>query len=911
MLDLFTEQISSALCSSLSAMASCRNASSRGIANNDAGRQIGLVSTKLTRHSFRNLGVERKTPKSCSASRFPVTRRLIAIKAVSIIDAPVQSSSPLSNLEQELRDLKIVQAKLRAAKTERDKIEIINRQRRVTSFLERKEQLKDLFDFEKLGERQFYLLKCLVAIGQEHVLFIEQSWLDLKQGPENGGQVRSSSPLKNALYVLLSMIDNWEKTGNYAKNHMFLNLKTGENSVKTVHAKNKTWKEEISHALDGLLTTLEDVETFYDCIGGIVGYQAAVLELILASKKEWHSLSSQFHQEFSVSSSLNECYVPLGPDLSKNIEYAAQAAVWGIEGLPELGEVYPLGGSGDRLGLIDKETGHSLPVAMLPYCGRTLLEGLIRDLQAREFLYYKIYEKQHITPVAIMTSAAKDNHKHIMALCEKHEWFGRGRRSFQLFEQPLVPTVDADDGKWVKSEPFKLVLKPGGHGVIWKLASDKGIFNWFYSHGCKSATVRQISNPVAATDVTLLALAGIGLHNGKKLGFASCQRRVGATEGVNVLLERNTIAGCWEYGLTCIEYTEFDKLGIIDAPVSPGSVQAQYPANTNVLYVDLATVERIGSSKSEASLPGMILNLKKPIIYEDYLGVKHSIYAGRLECTMQNVADSLFTSFPNRCFSNVQENLDTFIVYNERRKVTSSAKKERKAKDKSLHQTPDGSFLDVMRNAYDLLVSCNIQMDKVEDNASYLNSGPPFLVFLHPALGPLWEVTRQKFHGGSIAKGSELQLEIAEFSWVDVQLDGSLIILAENIMGFKKALENEDPVLQYGQQCGKCRLQNVKISNKGVDWKSSENVYWQQKVHRLETVKIVLHGNAEFDACDVVLEGDHFFEVPDGHRLQITSGDSGLSSTMKPIIDEMSICGSWYWKYTLDNSHFNLEMVEL
>ena len=42
--------------------------------------------------------------------------------------------------------------------------------------------------------------------------------------------------------------------------------------------------------------------------------------------------------------------------------------------------------------------------------------------------------------------------------------------------QPLVPTVDAKEGKWVKSEPFKLVLKPGGHGVIWKLASDKGIF---------------------------------------------------------------------------------------------------------------------------------------------------------------------------------------------------------------------------------------------------------------------------------------------------------------------------------------------------------------------------------------------------------------------------------------------------
>lgn len=52
-----------------------------------------------------------------------------------------------------------------------------------------------------------------------------------------------------------------------------------------------------------------------------------------------------------------------------------------FQGLPDLGEIYPLGGSADRLGLVDPVTGECLPAAMLPYCGRTLLEGLIRDLQ--------------------------------------------------------------------------------------------------------------------------------------------------------------------------------------------------------------------------------------------------------------------------------------------------------------------------------------------------------------------------------------------------------------------------------------------------------------------------------------------------------------------------------------------------
>ncbi|KAL8104958.1 hypothetical protein AgCh_028936 [Apium graveolens] len=44
--------------------------------------------------------------------------------------------------------------------------------------------------------------------------------------------------------------------------------------------------------------------------------------------------------------------------------------------------MYPLGGSAERLGLVDPVTGECLPAAMLPYYGRTLLEGLIRDLQS-------------------------------------------------------------------------------------------------------------------------------------------------------------------------------------------------------------------------------------------------------------------------------------------------------------------------------------------------------------------------------------------------------------------------------------------------------------------------------------------------------------------------------------------------
>lgn len=55
-----------------------------------------------------------------------------------------------------------------------------------------------------------------------------------------------------------------------------------------------------------------------------------------------------------------------------------------------------------------------------------------------------------------------------------------------------MPAISAEDGQWLVTGPLVPVCKPGGHGVIWKLAYDKGVFQWFYSHGRKGATVRQV-----------------------------------------------------------------------------------------------------------------------------------------------------------------------------------------------------------------------------------------------------------------------------------------------------------------------------------------------------------------------------------------------------------------------------------
>ncbi|XP_050209202.1 UTP--glucose-1-phosphate uridylyltransferase 3, chloroplastic [Mercurialis annua] len=878
----------SSMANSITLPSSPSNLSSPHFNTNNSNTLLCSFTSKTLRFAFNKPLL--LIPSPYRSSFLTSTRVTTAPLDYALPPPDSNNNNDNNTFSKEISRLKSLRSNLVDCSTLSQKLTVINSDSRVKLFFNSK-----VLNSLKLESGELFLLKCLVAAGQEHVIRLG---FEFNEG-ETTTKMSTRSNVKSALYALVEMIERFDFSGSET------------NVYSNTNSDGLGLREDEIEDLRKLLRILDEIEQFYDCIGGIIGYQIMVLELLSQSTYEKQTTNWSQHLKESMDCQFLEIHTPNVVDLSKNTDYASQAALWGIEGLPDLGEIYPLGGSADRLGLVDPDTGECLPAAMLPYCGKTLLEGLVRDLQAREFLYFKLYGKQCITPVAIMTSSAKNNHNHITSLCERLSWFGRSRSSFQLFEQPLVPAVDAEDGQWLITKPFAPVSKPGGHGVIWKLAYDKGIFEWFYHHGRKGATVRQVSNVVAATDLTLLALAGIGLRCGKKLGFASCKRNSGATEGINVLVEKRTLDGKWAYGFSCIEYTEFDKFGIPSGPCSSNSLQADFPANTNIMYVDLPSVESIASSKNGKSLPGMVLNTKKPVVYMDHFGNQHSVFGGRLECTMQNIADNFLNTYRSRCYQEVEDNLDTFIVYNERRKVTSSAKKKRKQGDNSLHQTPDGSLLDILRNAYDLLSHCDVELPEIEGNDRYVDSGPPFLIILHPALGPLWEVTRQKFSGGSISKGSELQVEVAEFLWRNVELHGSLIIIAENAIGSTMINSNGEAILQYGHRCGRCKLQNVKVLNQGIDWSSGENVYWKHHVQRFEAVKVILHGNAEFEANNVILEGNQVFEVPDGYKMKITSGHLGLDIQLNPIEPNMMDSGSWFWNYKINGTHIQLELNEL
>lgn len=684
-------------------------------------------------------------------------------------------------------------------------------------------------------------------------------------------------PVQNFFSSHPLLQENFSKLPDDAKYVLTMLLAIGQGSAVFSDEDGNPSLEQLQELADILLP----VEKFYDTIGGVIGYHLTVLQL-LAGKPKTCAEDTEIHYEN-----------PEGIDLLQRSSNSDQKVRWGIELMGQMAEIYPIGGAGDRLQLYDDDTGELLPAAELKFCGRTLLEGLIRDLQGREYLYYKLMGKQLVTPIAMMTSQEKSNHYHINNICEELLWFGRPKESFKMFLQPLVPVI-TDEGNWVMSSPLRPALKPGGHGVIWKQAIDNGIFDWFESLGRPKALVRQINNPIAGTDNGFLALTGIGCHEQKDFGFASCFRLLNTSEGMNVLVEKK-MNEAYEYSITNVEYTEFEKHGIKDVPAAPGSPYSIFPANTNILFIDLKAVRE---AVAICPIPGMLINMKNNVSCKDPQGREIVVRSGRLESTMQNIADYIVDRFKEPLEKGQQSKLRSFLTYNERRKTISVTKQLYQA-GKPLIGTPEACLYEMLQNYEDLLRNyCGIEVPSVPSEKEYLQFGPPFLVQFHPAVGTLFTVISQKIRKGSIKPHSEWIIEAAEVDIENIELAGSLIIEASEIMGKK----NDHGLLSYSSDNGKCVLKNVKIENLGMEEISLQN-YWKNKITRLESLHILLHGNAEFHAENVTFKGDIRIEVPDGERVVARQIGEDIDYSSEPISSP-----SWYWKYSFgENDTINLQ----
>lgn len=606
--------------------------------------------------------------------------------------------------------------------------------------------------------------------------------------------------------------------------------------------------EEHLHRLRPLLEDLLALETFYQDFGGIIGYQHLVLSFLCETREEESA----------------RLMPPKGVDVSLPTVEIRERVLEGLQMQGEMAELYPVGGAADRLQLKDEKTEEGLPAARLIFLGKPLLEGVIADLQAREYLSYQLFKKQVTTPIGMMTSNVYRNHEHIRSICIQNRWFGRPKSAFKFFKQPSVPTF-TKNGDWCLQKPLKLLLKPGGHGMLWKLLKQRKVFAWFKECGVKKTLVRQINNPMAAIDHGLLAFLGIGHHHDKAFGFASCPRLVNAQEGMNVIKE---VEG--KKVLTNIEYCDFEKCGIEDRPAEEGGKYSPFPSNTNILFADVEAVEK---GVETLPHPGLLVNFRKGHHY--HAGEQKEEIA-RLETTMQNIAD-------------VFDEKDAYLTFNARRKTISTTKRKSSLKGEML-ETPEGCYFDYMLNAKELLEThCQMELPFFPDEKTFTREGPSFLFSYHPALGPLYPIIGQKVRGGKLVNGSELQLEIADLDLENLHLEGSLLIHATDPMGHL-----EKGILKYSPQSGRCHMKNVTVLNQGIDWEE-DHLFWKHEVKRQAALKIVLHGHSEFYAENLTIQGDLTLEVPHGMRMQAEMKNGRVIFITEPFESTAP-----FWIYTVD-----------
>lgn len=594
----------------------------------------------------------------------------------------------------------------------------------------------------------------------------------------------------------------------------------------------------------GTIDALYTVEEFYREIGGIIGYHLTCLKLLSKKGREKEGLFSS----------------PKPIDISDENSFSRQAVISAVRQLDQLAEIYPLGGAADRLTVNKEEGGIFQIAATLEFCEKTLLERLIEDLQAREFLHYKLFGKQISVPIVLMTSDEKGGTTQVQKMLEEKKWFGRQREDFFLFSQPLVPTMDMD-GKWNTIGNGQLQFKPGGHGAIWKLAKESGAFNWLKQRSKSRALVRQINNMVASIDYGLLAFLGIGIDQNKDFGFAACPCAKGVSEGVNVVIETEK-GRC----LTNIEYCE----GVENLPSSL--------ANTNLLFVAIDTIEEL---LKICPIPGMLVNAKK-MKYRDGNGLIQEKEVIRLESTMQNIADALIEP---------SEITRSYITSNQRKKTISTIKKEF-AFGSSMLQTPEQCYIDLLENGRDLLVNyCQFQVPNLNDSMSFFQNGPSFIFLYHPALGPLYQIIQQKLKKGRLAVGSELKLEIADLYVENLDIDGSLEIVTDSIMG------HQDGIIHYSNQTGKCILKNVRVRNSGINREASRS-FWKDEIVHKENCEIFIEQGGEFYAENVLLRGEMRIRVPSGVKVTAYMNGGRVEFSQEVLSKP-----SWCWSYTVDSEN--------
>ncbi len=447
--------------------------------------------------------------------------------------------------------------------------------------------------------------------------------------------------------------------------------------------------------------------------------------------------------------------IPMAPetvDLSRfDGEYDRMEAV-GVGAFGRVGVVLVAGGLGERLGYSGIKLG--MPVESLE--GWTYLRLYAENLLAMEARM----EAPHPVPLVIMTS--EDTHAKTMAELEAHAWFGLHRDQVHVVKQELVPALADNAGRLAKAGPYRLELKPHGHGDVHLLLHQSGLAEEFLRQGLEHLVFIQDTNGQVFN--ALPAALGVSIDRGFDFNSLAVKRVPG--EAVGGLAR---LVGKGVDMTVNVEYNQLDPL--LRATMDPkGDVAGKdgfsvFPGNINVLVVRLGTyVEILRDSR------GVVAEFVNPK-YADSSRTRFQ-KPTRLETLMQDLP-RLFG--PERRVGVTVFERSWCFSANKNRVEDAAAKHAAKAPPESA-ATAESDFYKAGRMR---LVAAGV---RVEESPERQIRGVPYTdgprVLLRPSFAMTLREVREKVHGGRLVGTATLVVEDPEVRLSDVVLgDGEALVL--------------------------------------------------------------------------------------------------------------------------------------
>jgi UDP-sugar pyrophosphorylase len=406
-------------------------------------------------------------------------------------------------------------------------------------------------------------------------------------------------------------------------------------------------------------------------------------------------------------------------------------------------------------------------------------------------------------PLAIMTS--DDTHQKTLDLLERNDYFGADKDQITLMKQEKVPCLTDNDAHLAlkDDDPYKLQLKPHGHGDVHSLLHTSGLLSKWMSQGKKWVVFFQDTNSL----VFRVIPGALGVSKTMSLEFNSLCVPRKAKEAVGAISLLTHKDG--RKMTINVEYNQLDPL--LRATTNPeGDVNdstgfSPFPGNINQLIVSLPEY-----AKQLKKTGGAIEEFVNPK-YKDSTKTAFKSPT-RLECMMQDYPKSLstkskvgFTVFAN------------WIGYSPVKNSPADGLAKFKA-DGPTHTATSGEF-EFYESCANMLRLAGADVPAAVADAEYngmkLPNGPR--VVLGPDVATTFTELKSKVGSIKLGAKSTLIVEGSGVNLKNVEVDGTLII---------KACEG-----------AKVTVDGLKVKNKGWTWKATGKGLGSMRVREVDALR--------------------------------------------------------------------------